>query len=130
MLYIEKYEIYLGRKYENTNIGLSCKNAYVSERVISVFDFLLKWVEPTCKNGNRIWFCVLYHQLEHGFSFKLLRDWTRNRALTDDIARKIKIYFLENLRKCLNDFRLKSGCLNNTIDVSTCYKGQTIKMFY
>jgi len=28
------------------------------------------------------------------FVLKLLRDWTRNRALTDDIARKIKIYFL------------------------------------
>jgi len=28
------------------------------------------------------------------FVLKLLRDWTRNRALTDNIARKIKIFFL------------------------------------
>jgi len=27
------------------------------------------------------------------FVLKLLRDWTRNRALTDDIARTINIYY-------------------------------------
>ena len=44
---------------------------------------------------------ILYATRPVALMLKLLRNWTRNHALTDDIARKFKIYSLNITSTCL-----------------------------